>query len=141
MSDQQEETNVISQDLVTKSGDGETGSFAVTEEWQISDNWTPLHAAADALNIVKVRAILSTSSYAINATTKETHETALHKAVQSSDDEFGGDKVGIIKFLVSHGADLNPHDCVGNTPLHYAAKGGYLDAAKMLIELGAVVDV
>ncbi|KAH7398081.1 ankyrin repeat-containing domain protein [Cadophora sp. MPI-SDFR-AT-0126] len=142
MSNLQDQIAVTSSDISTPGEEIRTNpSFEVTEEWQISDNWTPLHAAADTLDIYKIRSILSTTTYSINATTKETHETPLHKAVQSCDDEFGGDKIGIIRLLVSHGADLNPHDCVGNTPLHYAAKGGFLDAVETLIELGAVVDV
>ncbi|KAH6723581.1 ankyrin repeat-containing domain protein [Leptodontidium sp. MPI-SDFR-AT-0119] len=111
--------------------------FALTDEWQISDNWTPLHDAAERLDIDRLRAILTKSTYKINATTRETLETPLHKAITSDE----GDRAGIIKLLVSHGADLNSHDCVGNTPLHYAAKGGWVDAARTLIELGATVDV
>ncbi|KAK0107435.1 Ankyrin repeat domain-containing protein 16 [Cadophora gregata f. sp. sojae] len=142
MSDQPEQANGVPPNISSQPDDTEiASSFAVTEDWQISDNWTPLHAGADTLNLSKIRAILSTSSYAINATTRETNETPLHKAVQSWDDDSTGSKIEIIKLLVSHGANLNPHDCVGNTPLHYAARAGFPDAVERLIDLGAVIDV
>ncbi|KAG4436337.1 hypothetical protein IFR05_008190 [Cadophora sp. M221] len=137
MSNQQTEDIPSSKAEQTHQEEPHKDPFALTDEWQISDNWTPLHDAAENLDIDRIRAILTTSSYDINATTRETHETPLHKAITSGE----GDRAGIIQLLVSHGADLNPHDCVGNTPLHYAAKGGWIDAVRMLIELGATVDV
>ncbi|KAH7354662.1 ankyrin repeat-containing domain protein [Rhexocercosporidium sp. MPI-PUGE-AT-0058] len=125
------------EELYQEEKESPNDPFALTDEWQISDKWTPLHVAAERLDINQIRSILTKSDYDINATTRETHETPLHKAITSGE----GDRVGIIQLLVSHGADPNPRDCVCNTPMHYAAKGGLIDAVRTLIELGATVDV
>jgi ankyrin repeat protein len=43
----------------------------------------------------------------------------------------------MIRFLISHGADINRHDHLGETPLIAAAEMGQLQAVKILLMDGA----
>jgi ankyrin repeat protein len=47
---------------------------------------------------------------------------------------------GIVKLLLSHGADPNAKGWHQRTPLHLASSKGYLDVSRLLIEYGANVD-
>jgi len=47
--------------------------------------------------------------------------------------------VEVIKYLRSHGVDINVRDKDGWTPMHYAAFAGRIDAIQCLTELGGVV--
>lgn len=42
-----------------------------------------------------------------------------------------------VKFAIKIGCDLNKLDDHGNTPLHWAVLGGYLNIVKILLEAGA----
>ena len=57
-------------------------------------------------------------------------ETALHIVAKWGDAE-------AIDILIANGADIDKQGEDRNTPLHYAAMLGRLDAAKRLVELGA----
>lgn len=46
----------------------------------------------------------------------------------------------IISYLLEAGVNPNAADCYGNTPLHYAARAKYVDAMKLLLDNGAMVD-
>ena len=48
-----------------------------------------------------------------------------------------GNQPGAIQFLVAHGAKLDAGNLTGFTPLHHSAENGSLEAAKVLVELGA----
>ena len=45
-----------------------------------------------------------------------------------------------VALLIEKGADVNVADRHGNTPLHLAAKGGFLGIAKQLVKAGANVN-
>ena len=62
--------------------------------------------------------------------------TPLHRAASKGD-------VGIINLLLSLGKnlDINVSDVYGNTPLHLACEGNNFEAAKILIQKGAQIDV
>jgi ankyrin repeat protein len=114
----------------------------IKEEWRIQDNWTPLHEAVEELDLPKLKYLLDSGRFGVNAVTKETNMTALHYAVMAwNQGEKFNDQLEAIKLLVRHGANLDPHDCVGKTPLHIVAKTESLDLTRMLIQLGANVNV
>jgi uncharacterized protein len=48
-----------------------------------------------------------------------------------------GNQPSAIRFLVAHGATIDAANLTGFTPLHHAAEAGSVDAAKVLLELGA----
>jgi len=47
----------------------------------------------------------------------------------------------IIAYLISQGAKVNLVDECGNTPLHYAARYGYLEIVKAIVETGSRVKI
>ena len=58
-------------------------------------------------------------------------KTPLHKAV------WGDPKPAIVQLLLEHGADPQVKNAYGYTPLHWAAKHGHIESAKLLIQQGA----
>lgn len=46
----------------------------------------------------------------------------------------------IVDYLISHGANVNPKENLGDTPLMHAASGGNLDMVKLLVEKGANIN-
>ena len=50
------------------------------------------------------------------------------------------DDVVTIRRLAAEGADVNVRDVVGTRPLHAAALNGNLDAARVLVEVGAELE-
>jgi ankyrin repeat protein len=64
--------------------------------------------------------------------------TALHLACNGSDRIF--QRHTIVELLLRRNADVNALDDKGRTPLHHAAGTGVLEAAKLLVGAGAVID-
>lgn len=92
---------------------------------------TPLHKAAGAGDLVKVRKLIEEGA-AVNA--RDTLlETPLHYAAR-----FGWTE--IVEALVQAGADVKAVSSEGQTPLHLAAAGGFADIAELLVKKGAEVD-
>jgi ankyrin repeat protein len=58
--------------------------------------------------------------------------TALHKAAYSN-------QIEVVKFLVLHGAFLNPQDKGGATPLYWAISNGNSEVANFLLKKGAKI--
>jgi hypothetical protein len=82
----------------------------------------------------------------INCKTEQTGSTPLYLAMlthhglaQCKDGKQHDLCLETAKFLINHGADVNKAGTVG-TPLHAAAKRGYVDAIQMLLKAGADVD-
>ncbi|EHK98668.1 putative Ankyrin repeat domain-containing protein 10 [Glarea lozoyensis 74030] len=114
----------------------------VDSEYRQEDNWTPLHEAADRVDIPKLKYLLNLGKFDVNAVTKETNMTALHFAVQAwHTPDNRGRQPEAVKLLLENGAAVDPHDYVGKTPLHMSVQTDSLDVTRMLIERGANVNV
>lgn len=41
--------------------------------------------------------------------------------------------VQVVLLLLESGAELNPQDCQGNTPLHFASQNGHMESTTLLL--------
>lgn len=46
----------------------------------------------------------------------------------------------MLRLLIERGADVNARSLSGDTPLHFAAMGGWIDGVKALVAAGAAVN-
>jgi serine/threonine-protein phosphatase 6 regulatory ankyrin repeat subunit A/serine/threonine-protein phosphatase 6 regulatory ankyrin repeat subunit B len=69
----------------------------------------------------------------VNARFSEYGVTALHMVAETG-------QIGMMLWLISHGADVNLTDYEGCTPLHYAASAGKWSAGELLLQNRARVD-
>lgn len=69
--------------------------------------------------------------------TEGRHDTAWWDSRRKAEAEESGQ---LVEALISNGADVDPRDQRGQTPLHYAAQRGYKRIAELLIAGGAEVD-
>jgi ankyrin repeat protein len=67
-----------------------------------------------------------------------TFGTPLHASASAS--VFGGGYIGVARFLLQHGADINSRTTYDWTPLHIASRDGHLVIGKWLLNHGADVD-
>ncbi len=74
-------------------------------------------------------------SYALLNCTDEDGKHPIHKAV------WGHDKPDVVALLLSAGANPNALNAFGYTPLHWAAKHGHIESAKLLLKAGALPDL
>lgn len=65
--------------------------------------------------------------------TENKGKTALHISAERGN-------VGIVRFLLLHGIDINTRDDSGRTALHYAAHGAYIDIVSELLVAGADIE-
>lgn len=93
------------------------------------DEWTALQQAPYISDNIKMVALLLANGANVNAGPF----TALHAAVQK-------DRLDIIKLLITKGADVNPKDKSGITPLQNAVSKGKFEVVRLLIEAGADVN-
>lgn len=108
--------------LVTASG------IAFTE-----DDIRVILRAAGSGDIDKVKELIKVNPKLANATSKEGF-SPLISAVH-------GNKLEVVKFLISNGADVNIVDPNGDTPLLAAIKWKHPEIAEILLEKGADVNV
>lgn len=96
------------------------------------ENESILHAAAahGHLHILKQLLPLPQTQQLINAKDGD-GKTALHRAV------FGNSDFKIVELLIQNGFDPNAENNYQYTPLHFAAKQGHRESAKILITKGA----
>jgi len=97
-----------------------------------TNDWTALHTAASAGDLLTAKIILQQHPEYLNATEAGAH-TPLHLAV------FDG-RTAMVAWLIVAGANVNAPDVCGWTPLHTAASRGEMTAAKLLIGNGADVN-
>lgn len=95
-----------------------------------------LHYAAGAGSIEVIAALLNTG---IDPDLQDTGgHTALYRAANECGSEAGPE---IVRVLVQAGADVNACGGVTKaTPLHMAARRGFVEIAKTLLDLGAAID-
>ncbi len=104
--------------------------------------------AAKAGDVSRVRQLVAAGAN-VNATNKE-GMTALHESLRYQFDDTNAYKpaslagpryLSIVKFLLNQGASVNSVSIREKlSPLHVATSNGFLDAVKLLIDSGAVVD-
>ena len=97
-----------------------------------TNEWTALHTAASAGDVLTAKTILQQHPEYLNATEAGAH-TPLHVAV------FDG-RTEMVAWLIISGANVNAADVCGWTPLHTAASRGEMPAAKLLIGNGADIN-
>ncbi|CEP03182.1 Ankyrin repeat domain-containing protein [Plasmodiophora brassicae] len=101
----------------------------------VNDNgWTPLAVAcfANASPIV----VLGLLQFGASPNARDSFgQTPVHHAVAS------GRNPHVVAMLYRHGADLNAKDDNGQTPMHLAGAYGHTSMGKVLIRLGARLDV
>ena len=92
----------------------------------------PIHDAAGAGDVEKVRALLAVDRTAVDAKDGNGHTPLLIAAANG--------QIEVMKLLLEKGAAVDAKDSNGSTPLTLAVWQGYLDMAKLLLEKGAAVD-
>lgn len=91
--------------------------------------YTPI--LQDILN----KAAITKSANKLLAMQDQDGKAALHKAV------WGKPKPDVVQLLLDTGADPNVENNYGYTPLHWAAKHGHVESAKILMKAGAQLDI
>jgi len=89
---------------------------------------TPLHRAARAGEIERVRSLIS-SGADVNAK-DNVSRTPLHYAADHN-------RAVVAEMLISNGADVNARDWGGFTPLHVGARRGHYNIVELLLAKGA----
>ncbi|MFA6527391.1 MAG: ankyrin repeat domain-containing protein [Candidatus Babeliales bacterium] len=99
-----------------------------------------LHIAADR-HLFKVVQLLRELGADVELQDKD-GRTPLFIAVESgtATQEEKNEKLEIVKFLAKNGANVNACNMNKETPLHFAAKNGWLEGATLLVKHGADVD-
>ena len=99
----------------------------------MKDGVTSLHAAVD-LELLEVVQMLIARKVDVNAKMYGNGMTPLRLAVCIKT------AIGIVKELLTHGAEVNAVDTTGNTPLHLAVLYGSDDLLSLLLEYGAHIN-
>ena len=94
---------------------------------------TPLMTCARAGSMEAVTQLIAHGAD-VNATESSRHQTALMWAVAEHHPK-------VMRTLIAHGADIDARTTEGFTVLHFAARVGGHDAARLLLEAGADVNV
>ena len=104
--------------------------------------FTPLHLAVMHENVELVRFLVSEGKANVDAENDD-GSTPLHNLVRKMErSAIKSEDTEIIKFLVSKGkANINAKEDDGTTALHIAASSGNIELAKVLLSLGADINV
>jgi ankyrin repeat protein len=120
--------------------------YEIVEDSNKQNDWTHLHEAASQIDLPRLDYLLELGKHDINAVTRESRHTALHKAVLcwfriAKQIEKHGDHLEAINLLLDYGANPNIHDRSSETVLHAAVQTSSLDMTRVLIDCGAAVNV
>ena len=102
------------------------------------DGSTPLHKAASFAKLDCLKILIDCGAD-INAVGKD-NTRVLHR-IGSSFESNDEDNEKCCQILIDSGAELNPKDDYGRTPLFYMTSHGFINCAKMLVVSGADVKV
>lgn len=94
------------------------------------DIQSPLHEAAKSGSIKAIEYLLMLNPQLSLAAKDSQNRTLLHFAVQ-------GGHAKLVRYLLTHGADINAADIDGKTPLHRAAIGGHTVITGLLLKYAA----
>lgn len=115
-----------------RAATGEEVEAALQAGWAVDHpGWmggTPLHRAAER-GLPEVVLTLIRHGASVNARRPERKDAPLHFAAEAQ----------TAALLIQHGAEVEPLDWSGRSPLHWAAQFGRPDVAALLIEHGAEV--
>ena len=87
--------------------------------------YTALHYAAKTGDVVMCQFLLSIKGYPLNAVTRSSGTTALHRAAMAGHD-------GVVSMLLGCGADANVVDSEGRTAYDKAVVAGHVHVAQLL---------
>jgi glycerophosphodiester phosphodiesterase len=96
-------------------------------EWQDNDGMAPLHLAVIGGHFVTTKTLLEADGVEGKAPRSEKSSAVLALATKSNFHR-------IVRLLVDSGVDINWQDQVGETALHFAARFGHEECAKILLE-------
>ena len=102
------------------------------------DGHAPLHTAAKKGHSEVIAVLLDQGGMDINQVVGEGHEYPGSTAFLIASDN---GQVGVIKFLLKRGVDVNQVDGGGWTPVSSASVGGHADAVHVLLKAGADANV
>lgn len=99
----------------------------------IATGETPIMTCAGAGSVAAVRTLIARGAD-VNAKEPSQHQTALMWAAADRHPE-------VVKTLIEHGADLQARTKKGFTALHFAAREGDFDSARLLLAAGTDINI
>eukprot|EP00435_Cladocopium_sp_Y103_P005433 s526_g1.t2 len=111
--------------------------IAIRDKESHMDQWTDAARLMDAIWRSDSDMIQSMAAHGMDFTTAvhpETQDTVLHASAGLGD-------VELISFFMGYGVEVDPVNGQNSTPLHIASEGTQIPAMKLLVELGADLNV
>ena len=117
--------------LLIEKGGADVNSPQLHEDSILTSGSTALHIAAFNMKVDAVKALLN---YDASTLVKDDEDnTALHITARHS----LSDETDIMLMLIQHGAEIDPQNNIGMTPLDEAAYRGHFRMVRLLIKHGA----
>jgi len=123
----------IDPSLVTVTGEVDAESRDFMQRHNAHDGWTPLHLAAHYGHLPTVKLLLEHGADIEAVSQNAIGNTPISAAAW-------GNRLDIVEYLASRGANVDAPNAWGRTALHRAIDGGNWDTARLLVKLGADVD-